>query len=145
MTMFGYHSESTSPFRRRIDEAARRYQARTERREVDAGVCEARRRQLTDLYAEVWRSVATRRKSSPMQVILEEVAAKHGLAPTAILSVRRQVSLVRARHEAFYRCVYETTNSYPTIGRFFGRDHTTVLYGARRHGQLLDAQAETTA
>ena len=71
-----------------------------------------------------------------------EVAQKHGFKLIDLQSPRRETALVRARHEAFWRCLTETTMSYPQIGRHFGgRDHTTVLHGYRQHQKrMLEAQ-----
>lgn len=66
----------------------------------------------------------------PMQVIAEEVAAKHGLSSWKEFSSRRRGrSLVAARYECWWRCRHETPHNLPAIGRFFGFDHTTILRG----------------
>lgn len=62
-----------------------------------------------------------------------EVCAKHEIKLSEMKSPQRNMSLVLARHEAFYRCKTETEMSLPQIGRRFGRDHTTVLHGVRKH------------
>lgn len=55
-------------------------------------------------------------------------------------------SLSAARHHAFYLCWRVTGGkhrrySLPRIGQFFGgRDHTTVLFGVRRHEARLRAE-----
>ena len=70
--------------------------------------------------------------------IARQVAAKHGVSVTDLLSARRDRPVAVARHEAFYRCRHETTLSLPEIGRRFGgRDHTTVLHGVRMHEQRM--------
>lgn len=66
--------------------------------------------------------------------ILDEVCAKHGMTRAQVLSVRRAVPIVAARHEAMYRLSKETSMSLPAIGRRMGgKDHTTVLHAIRRH------------
>jgi len=70
--------------------------------------------------------------------IAREVAAKHLVSMMDLLSPRRDREVVRARHEAFWRCKHETTMSLPEIGRRFGgRDHTTVLHGIRKHEERM--------
>lgn len=72
--------------------------------------------------------------SKTIRQIIAEVAEKHGFTFNAMLSNRRPRKLSRARHEAFYRCITETTHSTPTIGRCFGgMDHTSVIKGAARY------------
>jgi len=69
-----------------------------------------------------------------LNIIITEVSKKHGFEPLDIIGPRQQAPLVRARQEAYWRCVKETKLSYPAIGRAFGnRDHTTIMWGAKRH------------
>jgi chromosomal replication initiator protein len=53
-------------------------------------------------------------------------------------SKRRQQHIVFCRHVAMYLCRELTDSSFATIGRLFGRDHSTVIYAynliARRVG-----------
>lgn len=66
--------------------------------------------------------------------IVEEVAIKHEVTFNDIISQRRNVKIVAARHEAMYRLREETPASYPRIGKWLGdRDHTTVLHGVEMH------------
>lgn len=76
--------------------------------------------------------------------VAREVALKHNVRLEDMLGPTRSKSLVRARHEAFFRCRYEITRngipvSYPEIGRLFHRDHTTVLYGIRTYAASTGA------
>lgn len=72
------------------------------------------------------------------RTIARDVAAKHGLPLSDLMSIRRNRTAVAARHEAFWRCRMETTLSLPQIGhRFGGRDHSTVLHGLRKHAQRM--------
>lgn len=70
---------------------------------------------------------------SSMKLVALECALKHSVTFAELLGTSRRKPIVNARHEAFYRCVVETGKSYSEVGRFFGnRDHTTILYGARK-------------
>lgn len=75
-----------------------------------------------------------------------EIAEKFGLAIEEIMGEQRSKKIVEARHEIFWRLKKETKWSLPQIGRFMGRDHTTVLHGlrryAKRHGQDNGNQAQ---
>lgn len=73
-----------------------------------------------------------------MREIIAEVALKHHISVTEMLSYRRSRYIVFARHEAIWRCKKETTNSLPAIGRAFGGfDHTTILHAIRQHEKRM--------
>lgn len=72
-----------------------------------------------------------------MRQIAMEVCADHRVAFREILSDRRSRYIVLARHEIWWRCKNETMKSFPTIGRFFRRDHTTIMAGVRKHEERL--------
>lgn len=70
--------------------------------------------------------------------IVAATAKEFGFTVQEIKSNRRNSGLVRARHIAIYR-VYKLLHcSYPELGEFFGRDHTTIMHAvrqvARRYG-----------
>ena len=66
--------------------------------------------------------------------IVDEVCAKHNVSVTEICGEQRTRGVVAARYEVFYRLSKETGMSLAQIGRHVGeRDHTTVLYGVRKH------------
>lgn len=73
-----------------------------------------------------------------------EVAARYQVPLAAIVGPSRKRTAVVPRNEAFYliKTTISPTNgdfpSYPQVAKWFGRDHTTVLYGARRHAKLHD-------
>lgn len=70
----------------------------------------------------------------PLHKIIAEVAKKYALTYVDLISRRRTRKLVWPRQEAMWRCLKETTASYPEIGRAIGgRDHTTVIHGVRAH------------
>lgn len=74
-----------------------------------------------------------------LRSIAEEVAEKHNVTIDEMQSPRRQKRIVRARHEYCYRARHETTHSYPRIGAFLGgRDHSTVIHGVKKWGELLE-------
>lgn len=63
-----------------------------------------------------------------MERIATLVAGRHGLTLEQIRSSRRFRQWARPRQEAM-ATIYATGRfSYPTIGAFFGRDHSTVRY-----------------
>jgi len=73
-------------------------------------------------------------RSKNWRKITHAVAAKHGFSVIDICSARRTANLVIARQEVMYELRQNTTMSLPAIGkRLGGKDHTTVIYGIRRH------------
>ena len=92
----------------------------------------------------LWRgTMLITRQYSPATTFLKadiarEVAEKYGLT-VADLKGRSVVRFIsRARHEAFWRCL-EAGHSSGAIGRWFNRDHTSVLSGVRAHKERIDA------
>jgi chromosomal replication initiator protein len=70
--------------------------------------------------------------------IQKTVADHFNLKQADLLSDRRNRAVARPRQIAMYLCKQHTTRSYPDIGRRFGgRDHTTVLHGVRKVGELM--------
>lgn len=70
--------------------------------------------------------------------IQKTVAEHFQLKQADLLSDRRNRAVARPRQIAMYLCKQHTTRSYPDIGRRFGgRDHTTVLHGVRKVGELM--------
>lgn len=65
--------------------------------------------------------------------IVSEVSASTGVPVRDITSDRRNLHIVAARHEVFWRLHAETDWSVAEIGRRLGRDHTTILHGIRQH------------
>lgn len=66
------------------------------------------------------------------QTIMLEICEEFDIALSDLMSPRRFMDAVLARRKAFWRLKNETTWSLPQIGRFIGKDHTTVLHGIRR-------------
>lgn len=70
--------------------------------------------------------------------IIKEVSLKHHVSVEEIVSQIRSAWVVAARFEAMYRIREERHLSWAQIGRLFGRDHTSVLHGWRKHKASLD-------
>lgn len=71
-----------------------------------------------------------------VRAILISVAAAYALPVNVILSGDRTQLVYRARQEAMQRVRLEIKisgrrPSYPLIGRWFGRDHTSVIHACR--------------
>lgn len=73
-----------------------------------------------------------------IRAIQEAVCEAYGLTLQAMLGERRSVTIARPRQIAMYMAANLTNRSYPTIGRAFDRDRTTVMHGVSIiHGLLL--------
>lgn len=78
-----------------------------------------------------------------LYVIRKRVCDYFKVSLSDFLSPKRKSDIVTARHVAFYLATKLTRQSLPEIGRRFGgKDHTTVLHGARRIERLIDTDAE---
>ena len=76
-----------------------------------------------------------------MRDIASDVAGRFGYRLTDLTGVSRKQDVSIVRHMAMY-LIYETGRySYPQIGRFFNRDHTTVIHACRRHTERLSTVA----
>ncbi len=79
-------------------------------------------------------------RSKRMLTMTAEVALKHGFTLYDLIGRSKKGPVCRARHEAFARLYAlrgegrDDPFSLPSIGAFFGRDHTTILSGLRKHG-----------
>ena len=72
--------------------------------------------------------------------LLERVARACHVRVSDIQGPRRRQRQLQARHLAMY--VFRQIGwSYPEIGRFFGRDHTTVMSAVRKVEATTSAEA----
>ena len=67
-----------------------------------------------------------------MSDVVYAVAAITGVKVHAILGPSRKQPIYRARFIAYYYCRKLTKQSLPRLGKFFDRDHTSILNGLRR-------------
>ena len=67
------------------------------------------------------------------RTILRDVALQHCVAIDEICGKSRKKKYVLARRELYFRLKEEIGMSFAEIGRFIGRDHTSVLFGYRKY------------
>jgi len=72
-----------------------------------------------------------------MAQIVDAVARRYGVRPSAILSDRRNPDLVRLRWIVMHLAAELTYCSLSTIARYMRRDHTTVAHGIGRMRELM--------
>jgi len=70
------------------------------------------------------------------EALLAMVAIEHGITRDELMSSSRRLHIVRARHDAFYRLVKDLQYGYSDVGRVFGKDHTTIMHGVRKHCEV---------
>lgn len=73
-------------------------------------------------------------------VIVDAVAKAYGQSVEDIKGSSRTKDLTMARHVGMYLVRLLTELSYPEIGRYFGRDHTTCMSGEKRVSDLMQQQ-----
>ena len=78
----------------------------------------------------LWRTFPPRPPT--MRALAQEVAERHGLTLAAMRGAGPRRSVAWPRQEAMALMHATGAYSMPQIGRFFGRDHTTVLWAIRR-------------
>lgn len=73
--------------------------------------------------------------------IVEAICHAHYVTSDELLGTSRVTHIVRARY-ALYSAMRDEGLSYSAIGGLLGRDHTTILEGVRRHGEIAAARTE---
>lgn len=80
-----------------------------------------------------------------MKEIARDVAAEHGVTVDQMMAVSRKRPIAQIRQEAMAQIYATGRYSLTQVGRFFNRDHTTVLHACRsvseRQGLIREAQA----
>lgn len=72
-----------------------------------------------------------------LRIINDEVSEEYGLNPADLLASGRGCDEIsHARFAAFDRA-HKAGFSLGMIGKYYGRDHTTVLHGIRRHEEMM--------
>ena len=79
-----------------------------------------------------------------MAEIVKAVAKHYRITEAEIYGRTKPVRIARARQVAMYLIRTKLKLSYPRIGKFMGRDHTTVLSGRRAVARRIH-QAEIDA
>ena len=74
--------------------------------------------------------------------IIAAVAAYSGICSKDILSKAQDRACVLPRQLAMYLCRKELRLSYPTLGRLFSRDHSTVMTSVKQIEQKIKAQEQ---
>lgn len=97
---------------------------------------EARRRAAIVRFRKAYE-IARLTEVGRISKIADEVCRKYGVSMTRLLSDARDSWITGIRRECWWRCRNETVASYPTIARFFRRDHSTIIKGCRIHAERM--------
>jgi hypothetical protein len=87
-----------------------------------------KRRLLCDTKTEVVNETAC----PSMSLIIDTVRGYYGVTEIAFKAARGDLTTMTAKSMAAYLCKLMTLNSYPSIGRKLGRDHTTIVTNVNR-------------
>ena len=82
----------------------------------------------------------TKTRLASMREIVSTVCAYYGVSDFDLQSDRRTADLIYPRHIAYYLCKVSTRQSNCAIGRFFDRDHTTILHGIRNIEKMMETR-----
>lgn len=76
-------------------------------------------------------------KRHRLWILTRTIAAAYFTTPGRVVGERRLKRDVHARH-ALWASIYAMGRySLPELGRMFGRDHTTILVGIRKHNARI--------
>ena len=75
--------------------------------------------------------------------LLEEVCARHNVRSFDVMRKCNEARVVRARNELAYLLRQSDPQkwSYPAIGRYLGKHHTTMIYAVNQHSEALQKAA----
>lgn len=138
---------SSNPARLRMEAAGRRYGNAYNARGLRAIQLarEARRRRLlAKMEARLFGTTLAGEKPATMiSTIVDEVCTRYRMDPEQLLTDRSR-PVARIRHEAYWICRIQGRRSLPEIGRFFHKDHSTVMHGVTEHARrMLEAEIGT--
>lgn len=80
---------------------------------------------------EQFKPYIVKRETPTLEDIFEEARKFYRLNKTEFGSTRRRAPLVLARQVAMYLSRELTLKSFPDIGRYIDRDHTSIIHGCR--------------
>lgn len=104
-----------------------------------------RHRDIVPQVAEALRTQVIPKRVTISQ-IARAVCKQYRVKPADITSSRRTANVILPRHVLFYLARLLTLSSLPMIGaKCGGKDHTTVLHGARRIAELIKTDPQLAA
>lgn len=80
-----------------------------------------------------------------VQQTVQFVCEKYEVHPRDLMGHWHDQNIVRARHHAWWLIRHNTNWSLPRIGKYFGKDHTTIISGVKRHAARMQAEASNAS
>jgi chromosomal replication initiation ATPase DnaA len=72
--------------------------------------------------------------------LLIKVAKEHDVSPEILVSANRQRNIVKARNQLVYEAHNVHLYSYAQIGRWLGKDHTSIIHAANRYADSIGVE-----
>ncbi len=104
-----------------------------------------RDRRRLEAWIMEWKLPPELPKHITMPMIKKVVCMTCNVTETDIMSRRNAPTYSIPRQIFYYLARSHTSRSFPEIGRFLGRDHTTVLSGVRRMGERRLTETDLNA
>jgi len=77
-----------------------------------------------------------------LKAIILETAYKYNVTPMGLMGPSRLQIYSQPRFELYYRAHAQYGHPFTYIGRYFDRDHSTIIYGVRKYQAMLDGKLE---
>ena len=81
-------------------------------------------------------------KWSMCETVNRKVALRFGVSPFDLRGTSRAAKFIWPRHVAIFLAYRLSGKSTPWIGRFFDKDHTTVLHAVHKLSKLCETSAD---
>lgn len=85
----------------------------------------------------LWKGDIRPSRAPVMDAIVHAAAEAYGITVDDLKGRSTRKEFARPRQHAMYLMAQYSHLSLPMIGRFFGRDHTTVLHGVQAHERRM--------
>lgn len=93
-------------------------------------------RQMEELRGEIEDAIGIDQRKPVKEIVKTTLKRFPGVTVENVLSARRSRYLVEARHACIAAVLKMRPDlSYPRIGKFFNRDHTSIIHVAKKSGQ----------
>ncbi len=81
---------------------------------------------------EIFKGMYNKRHNVTTKRIIQSVGKYYGIPEAAIMSKARKADVMQARHIAIYFCRTMLDMNLISIGRLFGKDHTTIMNSIKK-------------
>jgi chromosomal replication initiator protein len=92
---------------------------------------------MTEMVLSLYRGLIPKRAPT-MREIAELVAERRGLTLEELRGSSRVHKVCHPRQEAMALIMAQGRFSYPQVGRFFDRDHSTVIHAVQAYAERVE-------